>query len=553
MSSASSAVDADERPASDGPGTSRSLKARLGSPFKNLQKVGKAFMLPIAILPAAGLLLGIGGALSNPNTVGAYPVLDNPVLQGIFTVIADAGTVVFSNLALLLSIGLCIGLARRDKGTAALAGIVGYLVMTGATASMLKIFSPEGEPIDTGIVGALVIGAIAVTLHNRYHDIQLPQVLGFFGGSRFVPIAVSLAAIPVGAAFFLVWPPIQHALVGAGEGIATLGPLGTFLYGFLLRLSGAVGLHHMIYPMFWYTPLGGTETVAGASVSGAQNIFFAQLADPGHTGLYTEGTKYFAGRFGTMMFGLPGACLAMYHCIPKDRRAKFAGLFIGVAATSFITGITEPIEYMFLFVAPLLYVLHAFFDGLSFLVADLLQIRIGNTFSGGAIDFTLFGILQGQDKTHWLYVLPVGALWFVLYYVSFRFLITRFGIRTPGRDAAADEVDPAREPGAVPVPATASTVPASRGGSAASRKEELRSTSMQIIEALGGAGNLEDVDACITRLRVSVHDPSTVDKARLKQLGAVDVFEVAGGVQAVYGGKAVLYKGVINEIIGHDD
>ncbi|UYG17591.1 PTS transporter subunit EIIC [Brachybacterium huguangmaarense] len=537
-----------------------SLNKRLGSPFKTLQKVGKAFMLPIAILPAAGLLLGIGGSLSNPTTVATYPVLDHPVLQGIFQVLADAGTVVFSNLALLLSIGLCIGLAKRDKGTAALAGIVGYLVMTGTTASMLTLFDPDGDAIDTGIVGALVIGAVAVTLHNRYHNIQLPQVLGFFGGSRFVPIVVSLAAIPLGVLFFLIWPPIQGVLVGAGESIAGLGPFGTFLYGFLLRLSGAVGLHHMIYPMFWYTPLGGTETVAGTSVSGAQNIFFAQLADPNHQGLYTEGTKYFAGRFDTMMFGLPGACLAMYHCIPKGRRAKFAGLFIGVAATSFITGITEPIEYMFLFVAPLLYVLHAFFDGLSFLVADLLQIRIGNTFSGGAIDFTLFGILQGEGKTHWLYVIPVGVVWFVLYYVSFRFLITRFNIKTPGRDADADAAAlPAAEAddGAAATEAAAAGAAGGTTSRAAAtrkgRQAELEQTSTQIIEALGGQDNLEDVDACITRLRVSVHDPARVDKARLKELGAIDVFEVAGGVQAVYGGKAVLYKSVINEMIGHDD
>ena len=528
----SSAVTADD----DSP---RTLRDRLGTPFKQAQKVGKAFMLPIAILPAAGLLLGVGGALSNPTTVAAYPILDAPVLQAVFTVMADAGTVVFSNLALLLSIGLCIGLAKRDKGTAALAGIVGYLVMTGSTASLLKIFDPQREAIATGIVGALVIGALAVWLHNRYHNIQLPQVLGFFGGSRFVPIIVSLVAIPVGALFFLIWPPVQDALVSSGETIAGLGPFGTFVYGFLQRLSGAVGLHHMIYPMFWYTPLGGTETVAGASVSGAQNSFFAQLADPSHTGLYTEGTKYFAGRFATMMFGLPGACLAMYHCVPEGRRAKLMGLFIGVAMTSFITGITEPIEYMFLFVAPLLYVFHAFLDGLSFLVADLLQIRIGNTFSGGAIDFLLFGVFQGESRTHWLYVIPVGLIWFALYYVSFRFFITRFDLKTPGR-TDEDEATAGTPAHAAP----------DRGGD---RQVEARETSLEIIEALGGQENLEDVDACITRLRVSVADPTKVDKARLKALGAVDVFEVAGGVQAVYGGKAVIYKSHINEIVGHDD
>ncbi|WP_084252861.1 PTS transporter subunit EIIC [Devriesea agamarum] len=572
-------------PTPTAPGT-RSLRSRLGAPFKNLQKVGKAFMLPIAILPAAGLLLGIGGALSNPNTVAAYPIVDNKILQAIFTVMSDAGNVVFSNLALLLSIGLCIGLAKRDKGTAALAGIVGYLVMTGTTASLLKIFDPKGDPIDTGIVGALVIGALAVMLHNRYHNIQLPQVLGFFGGSRFVPIIVSLVAIPIGALFFLIWPPIQHALIASGESIAQLGPFGTFLYGFLLRLSGAVGLHHMIYPMFWYTPLGGTEVVAGHTVSGAQKIFFAQLADPNHHGLFTEGTKYFAGRFVTMMFGLPGACLAMYHCVPKGKRKVYGGLFLGVALTSFVTGITEPIEYMFLFVAPLLYVVHALLDGLSFLLADVLQIRIGNTFSGGVIDYMLFGVLQGEDKTNWLYVLPVGAFWFALYYVIFRFAITRFNLATPGHSDDADVVEtgaagtsstashsagsagassassstaagPAGSSGVATAAHAATAIadtPASAGSSApASGPDALRATAIQIIDAFGGADNLEDVDACITRLRVSVVDPAKVDKQRLRNLGAIDVFEVAGGVQAVYGGKAVLYKSVINEIIGHDD
>lgn len=511
-------------------------------------------MLPIAILPAAGLLLGIGGALSNPTTVQAYPILGNRVLQTIFTVMSDAGTVVFNNLALLLSIGLCIGLAKRDKGTAALAGIVGYLVMTGTTASLLSIYDPDGDTIDTGIVGALVIGAIAVWLHNRYHNISLPQVLGFFGGSRFVPIAVSLVAIPLGALFFFIWPPIQHAMVSAGEHIADMGLLGTFLYGFLLRLSGAVGLHHMIYPMFWYTPLGGTETVAGETISGAQKIFFAQLADPAHQGLFTAGTKYFAGRFATMMFGLPGACLAMYHAVPKGRHKKYAGLFLGVALTSFVTGITEPIEYMFLFVAPLLYVIHSMLDGLSFLLADLLQIRIGNTFSGGAIDYTLFGILQGNDKTHFLYVLPVGLFWFALYYVIFRVYIKIRNVATPGR---LEDPEGATAPEGSAMAGTVESFSDASGNvdleAPASSEAEMRATAREIIAALGGADNLEDVDACITRLRVAVADPSKVDKPRLKRLGAVDVFEVAGSVQAVYGGKAVLYKSHINGILGRDD
>ncbi|WP_286683972.1 PTS transporter subunit EIIC [Collinsella sp. UBA1693] len=499
--------------------------------FKQLQKVGKAFMLPIAILPAAGLLLGIGGAFSSAATIAAYPMLDVPWLQAVFKVMSAAGNVVFGNLPMLLCIGLCIGLACRDKGVAALAGVVGYLVMTATSSTLLSIFNPDGSAIDTGVIGALVIGLVAVNLHNRYQNIQLPQVLGFFGGSRFVPIVTSLAAIFVGAMFYIIWPPFQQLLVAAGEAISAAGVIGTFFYGFLMRLCGAIGLHHMIYPMFWYTELGGTAVVAGSSVVGAQNIFFAELADPTHTGLFTEGTRFFAGRFSTMMFGLPAAALAMYHCVPKERREKFAGLFLGVAMTSFLTGITEPLEYMFLFVCPPLYVLHAFFDGVSFLIADLLNIRIGNTFSGGFIDFFLFGIMQGNAKTNWLLEIPFGIAWAVLYYVTFRFLITKFDIKTPGRDDDAAAIEEPKAPS----------------------KNDLNDEAKVIIQALGGADNIEDVDACITRLRVGVKDVSKVDHDAFKKLGSAGVLDVDGGIQAIFGAKAILYKTAVLEELGIDE
>lgn len=498
--------------------------------FKQLQKIGKAFMLPIAILPAAGLLLGIGGSFSNATTIQTYPFLDQPALQAIFKVMNGAGGAIFGNLALLLCIGLCIGLAKKDKGTAALAGVAGYFVMTATISTLLAIYKEEGAAIDTGVIGAIAVGCVAVWLHNRYQNIQLPAVLGFFGGSRFVPIVTSFAAIFIGVAFYLIWPPFQQLLIQSGDVISTAGPVGTFFYGFLMRLCGAVGLHHMIYPMFWYTALGGAETVNGTLVEGAQRIFFAQLADPNHVGLFTEGTRFFAGRFSTMMFGLPAAALAMYHCVPKERRGKYKGLFLGVALTSFITGITEPLEFMFLFVAPWLYVLHSFFDGLSFLIADAFNISIGNTFSGGIIDFTLFGILPGNDKTNWLLEIPFGIAWAVLYYFSFRFLITKFNVMTPGRgDENEDEATPA-----------------------VTTKSSLYEDSLVIIEALGGKENIEDVDACITRLRVSVTDVAKVNKETLKKLGAADVLEVSGGVQAIYGAKAILYKNNIVDILGLD-
>lgn len=495
--------------------------------FKQLQKIGKSFMLPIAILPAAGLLLGIGGALSNPNTVQAYPFLDIPWLQGIFQVMSSAGDVVFGNLALIMCIGLAVGLAKKDKGTAGLAGAVAFLVMNASIKGMINAFNPAVGSIDTGVVGAIVIGSVVAYLHNKYSNIQLPSVLGFFGGSRFVPIVSSFTAIFIGAVFFMIWPTFQNWLVMIGNGIASLGPIGTFLYGFLLRLTGAVGLHHMIYPLFWYSELGGVAQVAGQTVVGAQNIFFAQLADPNHVGLFTEGTRFFAGRFATMMFGLPAACLAMYHCVPKEKRNLVGGLFLGAAITSFVTGITEPIEFMFLFVAPWLYVVHAFFDGLSFFLADILNISIGNTFSGGLIDFTLFGVLQGNDKTNWIYVLLIGAVWAVLYYVTFRFLITKFNVMTPGREAEGEEVKVVT-------------------------KDSMNETAAEVLKALGGKENIDDVDACITRLRVAVKDVSKVDKERIKALGATAVLEVKGGVQAIFGAMADPLKQKINDIIGQE-
>lgn len=498
--------------------------------FKQLQKLGRAFMLPIALLPAAGLLLGIGGALSNPTTIETYPFLNVHVLQGLFHIMSAAGNVVFANISLILCIGLAVGLVKKDKGTAALAAAVAFLVMNASIAAMIAVFNPQGvSAIDTGTIGAIAIGCMVTFFHNRYHNIHLPPFLGFFGGSRFIPIVSAFGAIFVGSFFFLFWPFFQGWLVTAGNKIADMGSLGTFLYGFLLRLTGAVGLHHTIYPMFWYTELGGIATVAGEQIAGAQKIFFAQLADPSHQGLYTYGTRFFAGRFATMMFGLPASCLAMYHCVSENRRKLVVGLFFSAALTSFVTGITEPIEFMFLFVAPWLYVIHAFFDGLSFLVADLLAIRIGNTFSGGVIDFTLFGILQGNAKTHWMYLLIVGPAWAALYYTSFRFLITRFNVATPGREE--DDADEIR----------------------VETKASIADEALIVLAALGGRDNIEDCDACITRLRVAVRDPAMVDKERIKALGATAVMEVDGAVQAIFGAKADLIKNKINEILDEQE
>lgn len=483
--------------------------SHVGQAFSQL---GQAFMLPIAILPVAGLLLGLGGALTNKAAVGAYPWLNQEWLQTILKVMNFAGSAVFNNLALIFSIGLAVGLAKGDKGTAGLAGGVAYLVYTATISGLLQMFSPKNT-IDTGVLGAIVIGCVVAYLHNHYRKVELPQFLGFFGGSRFIPIISSLAAIV----------------------IAKMGSFGSFLYGFLLRLTGAVGLHHTIYPMFWYTALGGTADVAGKTVVGAQNIFFAQLADPNHHGLFTYGTRFFAGRFATMMFGLPGAALAMYLCLPKRNRKTNGGLYLSGGLTSFLTGITEPIEYTFLFVAPWLYVIHAFLDGCSFYVADIMNIRIGNSFSGGLIDYLLFGVLQGRDKTNWPNVLIMGVIWFFLYFFVFTFCIKKFHVGIPGMvvedNQAADQIMAAG-------PKT---------------DDKLYNESCEIISALGGLDNIETVSACATRLRVSLKDNNLVNDDVFKMLGAPGVLKVAGGVQAIFGGKADLYSQEINDIITHPD
>ncbi|HEM2910457.1 TPA: PTS transporter subunit EIIC [Streptococcus suis] len=500
--------------------------------FKKFSQLGQAFMLPISILPVAGLLLGIGGALSNSNAVAQFPVLDQAWLQAVFTIMSTAGSAVFANLALIFAIGVAVGLADADKGTAGLSAGVAYLVYTATISGFLTLFADKGASIDTGVLGALAIGITVATLHNKYRKIELPAFLGFFGGSRFISIISSFAAIAIGSIFYIIWPPIQNLLVDFGKAIAEMGSFGTFLYGFGLRLTGAFGLHHTIYPMFWYTSLGGSEVVAGETIQGAQNIFFAQLADANHTGLFTYGTRFFAGRFATMIFGLPASCLAMYHAIPKENRKKVGSFYSSSALTSLLTGITEPIEFSFLFVAPWLYVVHAFLDGLSFLVADLLQIRIGNSFSGGLIDYLIFGVFQGNDKTNWIYVIPVGLLWAAVYYLVFKFLVTKFHVLVPGMESSDQ---------------------ASHSEKVLSNGSSLRDNAIAIIDALGGADNIENVTACATRLRVSLRNSGLVDKGVIQSIGATAVLDVKGGIQAIFGGKAILYSQEINQILGLEE
>ncbi|NJH66374.1 PTS glucose transporter subunit IIB, partial [Staphylococcus agnetis] len=396
--------------------------------FEKAQQFGKSFMLPIAILPAAGLLLGIGGALSNPNTIKAYPILDVQFLQHIFVLMSSAGSIVFQNLPVIFAVGVAIGLAKSDKGTAGLAALLGFLIMNATMNALLTIndhlavteeLAKKGQgmvlgiqTVETGVFGGIIIGIMTAFLHNKYNKVTLPQFLGFFGGSRFIPIITSFSAIFVGVLMYFIWPFIQDLIFGAGGIVNKTGVIGTFFYGFILRMLGPFGLHHIFYLPFWQTALGGSLEVKGHLVQGTQNIFFAQLGDPNVHQYYEGVSRFMSGRFITMMFGLLGAALAIYHTSKPENKKVVGGLMLSAALTSFLTGITEPLEFSFLFFAPLLYVIHALLDGLAFMMADIFNITVGQTFSGGFIDYILFGVLQGNEKTNFLYVIPIGIVWF---------------------------------------------------------------------------------------------------------------------------------------------
>ncbi|MGL6002308.1 MAG: PTS transporter subunit EIIC [Plesiomonas sp.] len=509
--------------------------------FEQAQKFGKSLMLPIAVLPAAGLLLGIGGALSNPNTLAAYPFLNIPLLQAIFTVMSSAGAIVFSNLPLLFAVGLAVGLAKSDKGTVGLAAVLGYLVMNATINSLLILntelatgnlgASGQGmilgiQALDTGVFGGVIVGIMAYLLHSRYNKIELPQFLGFFGGSRFVPIITSFGAIILGTLMYLVWPVVQTGIASMGSLVETTGYIGTFIYGFVLRLLGPFGLHHIFYLPFWQTALGGSAVVDGVLVEGTQRIFFAQLADP-NTAKFFEGTaRFMSGRFITMMFGLLGAALAIYHTAKPEHKKRVGSLMLTAALTCFLTGITEPLEFSFLFLAPVLYVVHAFFDGLAFMLAHIFSITIGQTFSGGFIDFVLFGILQGETKTNWMFVPVIGTVWFFLYYFTFRILITKLGLNTPGREKESVEAEPA--------------------GEAISGTERAQ----RIIDGLGGKSNIKDVDCCATRLRISVNDSEQVNQELIKSTQSRAIVMKGNGVQIIYGPHVTIIKNEIEEVLG---
>ena len=482
--------------------------------FGVLQRVGRSFMLPIAILPVAGLLLGVGGSFTNETMLETYGLMGlmgpGTVLNAILRVMSAAGDIVFANLPIIFAMGVAIGMAKKEKEVAALSAAIAFFIMhasigamivnhggteamlEGATTSVVGITS-----LQMGVFGGIIVGLGVSMLHNRFYKIELPQVLSFFGGTRFVPIVSGLAYTVVGILMFFIWPVIQQGIYAVGGVVLQSGYAGTWVYGLMERALIPFGLHHVFYLPFWQTALGGTMEVGGRMVEGAQNIFFAQLADPSVEHFAVSATRFMTGKFPLMIFGLPGAALAMYKVAKPEKKEAVAGLLLSAALTSMLTGITEPLEFTFLFVAPVLYAIHCVFAGLAYMLMHVFGVGVGMTFSGGLIDLFLFGILQGNGKTSWIWIVVVGIVYFAVYYFLFSFLIAKMDLKTPGRDDSEEvklyrrsDVD-ARKKGA------------SEGNAGAETEEDALSAS--ICKGLGGKKNISDVDCCATRLRCTVH------------------------------------------------
>ena len=518
--------------------------------FGVLQRVGRSFMLPIALLPVAGLLLGVGSSFTNQTMLETYGLTglihEGTVIYTVLDIMNQCGSAIFNNLALLFAMGVAIGMAKKEKEVAALSGAIAYLVMNTAISAMInarggvEAMAPNSTTsmlgittLQMGVFGGIIVGLGVAALHNRFYKIQLPQVLSFFGGTRFVPIISTAVFLVVGIALFYVWPVVQNAITLLGNLVIRSGYLGTWIYGVTERALIPFGLHHVFYMPFWQTAVGGTAVVNGVTVQGAQNIFFAELASKNTTVFSVEATRFMAGKFPLMIFGLPGAALAMYRTAKPEKRKTVGGLLISAALTSMLTGITEPLEFTFLFVAPAMYVVHCIYAGLSYMLMHILNVGVGMTFSGGLIDLTLFGILQGNAKTNWIWIVIVGIGYFLLYYFTFYFMITKMNLKTPGREEDDEETKLY----------TRSDFKAKTGvgpdGSAPAVSDPV---SACILEGLGGKANISDVDCCATRLRVTVLDADKVSDATLKASGASGVVHKGNGIQVIYGPQVAVIK-----------
>ena len=522
--------------------------------FGVLQRVGRSFMLPIALLPVAGLLLGIGSSFTNETMLAAYGlnsvIHPGTIIYTILDVMSQTGNAVFNNLALLFAMGVAIGMAREEKEVAALSGAVAYIIMNTAIQAMINAAGGvEAMPANStttilgittlqmGVFGGIVVGLGVAALHNKFYKIELPQVLAFFGGTRFVPIVSSIVYLVVGIAMFYIWPVVQNGIAALGALVLASGYAGTFIYGLLERALIPFGLHHVFYMPFWQTAVGRSAIIDGVTVAGAQNIFFAELASKTTTVFSVSATRFMAGKFPFMMFGLPGAALAMYQCAKPEKKKAAGGLLLSAALTAFLTGITEPLEFTFIFVALPMYAVHCVLAGLSFMLMHILNVGVGMTFSGGLIDLVLFGVMQGNAKTHWVWVVVVGAVYFVLYYIIFRFMISKFDYKTPGRDDA-EKVKLYTRADVNARNAASGSVPVGNDP-----------VSALIVEGLGGAANLADVDCCATRLRCTVNDAALVKQDVLKASGASGVICKGNGVQVVYGPKVAVIKAKLEDYL----
>ena len=551
-------------------------KKRSSKAFGVLQRVGRSFMLPIALLPIAGLLLGIGQSLTNQTMLEAYGLVgilgEGTVPYAILTVMSDVGSVIFNNLPLLFALGVALGMAESEKGTATLSAAIAFFVMHQTINALLTLSGrltdgslQEGalanvvgiQSLEIGVFGGIIVGLGVAFLHNRFYKIRLPNVISFFGGTRFVPIISTLVYIVVGVVLYFVWPFLQNAIYALGNLVLSSGYVGTLIYGFIERLLIPFGLHHVFYLPFWQTGLGGSMMIDGVMVSGAQNIFFAELASSATKEFSVSATRFMSGKFPLMIFGLPGAALAMYTCARPEKKKVAGGLLLSAALTAMITGITEPLEFTFLFVAPAMYAVHCIFAGLSYMLMHILGVGVGMTFSGGIIDLLLFGILQGNAKTHWLWIPVVGVAYFAVYFVVFRFMIKRFGYVTPGRESdddetrlynrADDEAKKRAEEAGGTIPTEPNMAPPIKTdeGTAASAP----STSELILEGLGGVNNIANLDSCATRLRVTVNDSGLVADDLLKKSGAAGVIRHGSGVQIVYGPQVSVIKSELEDHI----
>lgn len=523
--------------------------------FGVLQRVGRSFMLPIAILPVAGLLLGFGGSFTNETMLETYGLLNvmgpGTIPYAIFQVMSEAGNIVFANLPIIFAMGVAIGMAKKEKEVAALSAAIAFFIMHASISAMITInggtenmlegattFVVGITSLQMGVFGGIIVGLGVSSLHNRFYKIELPQVLSFFGGTRFVPIISSLVYTGVGILMFFIWPVIQTGIYALGDLVLNSGYAGTWVYGFLERLLLPFGLHHVFYLPFWQTALGGTMEVGGTLIEGAQNIFFAQLADPTVEHFAVSATRFMSGKFPLMIFGLPGAALAMYKTAKPEKKKAVAGLLLSAALTSMLTGITEPLEFTFIFVAPMLYGIHCVFAGLAYMLMHLFNVGVGMTFSGGLIDMFLFGILQGNAKTNWIWIVIVGIGYFIVYYLLFGFLIKRFDLKTPGRDDS-EEVKLYRR----------SDVEARKNGDNGSEASSEDALSQTICQGLGGKKNISDVDCCATRLRCTVHKAECVDDALLKSTGASGVVHKGNGVQIIYGPRVSVIKSNLEDYL----